>query len=105
MTQQGIHFIGIGGVGMSGIASIFLKKGYKVSGSDISQSDRTLKLANEGARIFIGHKSSNIIDGIDRVVVSSAISQNNPELIEAHKRKLNIVHRSDLLSKLLKSLS
>ena len=100
MTQQSIHFIGIGGVGMSGIASIFLQKGYKVSGSDIGESDRTLRLANQGARIFIGHKSSNITDDIDRVVVSSAISPNNPELVEAHKRNLNIVHRSDLLAEL-----
>ena len=100
MTQQGIHFIGIGGVGMSGIASIFLEKGYKISGSDIGENERTLELGNKGARIFVGHNSTNITDDVERVVVSSAISEDNPELVEAHKRNLKIVHRSDLLAEL-----
>lgn len=100
MTQQGIHFIGIGGVGMSGIASIFLQKGYRISGSDIGESDRTLSLAKNGARICIGHRAENITDDVDKVVISSAISQDNPELVEAKKRNIKIVHRSDLLAEL-----
>ena len=100
MTQHGIHFIGIGGVGMSGIASIFLQKGYKISGSDVAENDRTLSLAENGASIYIGHQASNITDDVERVVISSAISEDNPELVEAHKRNLKIVHRSDLLAEL-----
>lgn len=100
MTQHGIHFIGIGGVGMSGIASIFLKKGFKISGSDVSESSRTLDLAENGATIYIGHDASNITDDVERVVVSSAINEDNPEFVEARKRNLKIVHRSDLLAEL-----
>ena len=100
MTQHGIHFIGIGGVGMSGIASIFLKKGFKISGSDVAENNRTLDLAKNGARIFIGHNASNITDDVERIVVSSAISEDNPEYVEARKRRLKIVHRSDLLAEL-----
>jgi UDP-N-acetylmuramate--alanine ligase len=99
-AQTGIHFIGIGGVGMSGLASIFLHRGYKISGSDISESDRTIELSNCGALISIGHHASNIPEAAGRVIVSTAIAKDNPELLAAKDRGLPIIHRSDLLAEL-----
>lgn len=101
MTRRNrIHFIGIGGVGMSGLASIFLNKGYKISGSDLTGNERTEDLKTRGARIFIGHSARNLPADVGRVVVSSAISSDNPELMAAHKRELPTIHRSDLLAEL-----
>lgn len=101
MTCRGrIHFIGIGGVGMSGLASIFLSKGFKISGSDLSENERTTELKAKGARIFTGHHAKNLPADTGRVVVSTAIKSDNPELASAHKRGLPVVHRSDLLAEL-----
>ncbi|HNX74316.1 MAG TPA: UDP-N-acetylmuramate--L-alanine ligase [Candidatus Rifleibacterium sp.] len=101
MTRRNrIHFIGIGGVGMSGLASIYLNKGYKISGSDLNGNDRTEELKSKGARIFTGHNARNIPSDVGRVVVSTAISSDNPELMAAHKRGLPTIHRSDLLAEL-----
>lgn len=94
------HFIGIGGVGMSGLASIYLSKGNLVSGSDISSSARTEQLEKGGARIFIGHRSDNLLSDVSKIVVSTAIKPNNPELVMARKKKIPIVHRSDILAEL-----
>ncbi|PKL48811.1 MAG: UDP-N-acetylmuramate--L-alanine ligase [Candidatus Riflebacteria bacterium HGW-Riflebacteria-2] len=101
MTKQSrIHFIGIGGVGMSGLAHIFLNRGYKISGSDISESERTEALKARGVDIFIGHSACNLPADSGRVVVSTAIHSDNPELIGAHQRHIPVLHRSDLLAEL-----
>ena len=81
-----VHFIGIGGISMSGLAEILLEEGFTVSGSDSKESPLTKKLASEGAQIFYGQKAENIIDGIDCVVYTAAIRRTNPELIEAVAR-------------------
>jgi UDP-N-acetylmuramate--alanine ligase len=93
------HFIGIGGIGMSGIARLMLGLGYRVSGSDSRESEITRALAREGAAISVGHKAS-ALGSPDAVVVSSAISQDNPELREALRRGLPVVRRALMLSKL-----
>ncbi|MCQ2751518.1 MAG: UDP-N-acetylmuramate--L-alanine ligase [Coriobacteriales bacterium] len=93
-----IHFIGIGGVGMSAIASIAASSGYKVSGSDIKSSSLTDKLADQGLKIFIGHDANNIAKDVDAVVVSTAIRKDNPEFAYAQKNNINILHRSEMLA-------
>jgi len=96
-----MHFVGIGGIGMSGIAEILINMGYDVSGSDLHDSEQTRRLASIGAKIFIGHYPSNIQD-YNVVVTSSAISPNNPEIIEAAKRSIPIIHRSEMLAELVR---
>lgn len=96
-----VHFIGIGGIGMSGIADVMNNLGYKVQGSDIKENAITAHLMRKGVKIFIGHESGNVI-GASVVVVSSAISKDNPELIEARKLKIPIVRRAEMLAELMK---
>jgi len=96
-----MHFLGIGGIGMSGIAEILVNLGYKVSGSDIHESDITRRLTSMGVKIFIGHYPSNIQDYCV-VISSSAIDPNNPEIIEAKKRRIPIIHRAEMLSELVR---
>ncbi len=96
-----MHFIGIGGIGMSGIAEILINLGYEVSGSDLRESEQTRRLAALGAKIYIGHYPSNI-ENYNVVVTSSAISPNNPEMIEARNRKIPIIHRSEMLAELVR---
>ena len=96
-----MHFIGIGGIGMSGIAEILINLGYEVSGSDLKSSEQTKRLESLGARIFTGHYPSNITD-YHVVVTSSAIDFSNPEIIEARKRKIPIIHRSEMLAELVR---
>ncbi len=98
--SQRVHFIGIGGYGMSAIARVMLDMGYHVSGSDIAQKDLTDKLRARGADIFIGHKESNIL-GADLVVFSTDIPKNNIELLEAERRNIPLIHRSEMLARLL----
>lgn len=95
-----IHFIGIGGTGMSGLAKILNEMGYKVSGSDIMESNTTRRLTKMGIKVFIGHSYGNIGDA-DLVVVSTAIPMHNPEILEAKEKGIKIVHRSDILCKLM----
>ncbi len=97
-SRGSIHFIGVGGVGMSGLAQLCIDAGYRVSGSDLNESVRTRKLSDAGARVFFGHKAGNIPLDTDRVIVSTAIAHDNPELCEAHARGIAICHRSDLLA-------
>ena len=98
MNKTQFHFIAIGGIGMSGCAKYLLKKGYKVSGSDIEDSKYLNPLREMGAKIFIGHSENNIPNDKNTVVVvSSAIHKDNPELIKAKELGLKIFHRSDLL--------
>jgi UDP-N-acetylmuramate--alanine ligase len=96
-----MHFVGIGGIGMSGIAEILINLGYEVSGSDLRESEQTKRLISLGARVFIGHSPSNIED-YNVVVTSSAINPENPELIEARKRMIPIIHRSEMLAELVR---
>jgi UDP-N-acetylmuramate--alanine ligase len=95
-----IHFIGIGGSGMSGLASILLDLGYKISGSDIVTSKITKRLANKGATIFEGHNENNV-EKADLVVISSAIPESNPEIRGAMDRKVTIIKRAEMLSRLM----
>jgi len=95
-----IHFIGIGGSGMSGLASILLDSGYKISGSDIVTSKVTKRLADKGAIIFKGHNENNIEEA-DLVVISSAISESNSEVRGAINRKITIIKRAEMLARLM----
>lgn len=96
-----IHFIGIGGAGMSGIAEVLLNQGYAISGSDINQSPVTKRLQAKGAQIFIGHSANNI-KGVDVVVNSSAVDESNPEMICARERRIPIVRRAEMLGELMR---
>ncbi len=95
-----IHFVGIGGVGMSALARILLDKGYAVSGSDLKDSPIARQLQEHGARIFLGHRAENV-NGAEAVVVSSAIPANNPEVVAAKALGLKRLHRSDVNAALL----
>lgn len=95
-----IHFIGIGGTGMSGIAKILMNMGYEVSGSDLKESEALHRLRDTGAKVHIGHRAANVA-GADLVVLSSAIPGTNPEYIEAIESKIPVVHRADILSLLM----
>lgn len=95
-----LHFVGIGGVGMSAIAEVMLDKGYEISGSDLSDSEVVQKLRAKGATVYKGHDSTNVEEK-DAIVLSSAIHQDNPELVQAKKLGLKIFHRSDILAFLL----
>ena len=101
MKKRHIHFIGIGGIGVSGIAHLVLKQGEEVSGSDIKESAITRKLTSLGVRIFIGHRPENI-EGADLVVYSSAIQPDNPEMAAARKMGIPIRKRAEFLSELMK---
>ncbi|QUL98503.1 MAG: UDP-N-acetylmuramate--L-alanine ligase [Candidatus Fermentithermobacillus carboniphilus] len=99
--MQKIHFVAIGGQGMSGIARILLEKGYFISGSDLKAGSTTERLEKLGARIYLGHRAENVVDP-DVVVVSSAISEDNPEVLEARSRGIPVVHRMDMLLEVVK---
>ena len=96
-----IHFVGIGGVGMSGIAEVMLTLGYQVSGSDQNESAATRRLVSMGAKVMRGHAASNIED-VDCVVVSSAIKPENPELQQAHAQQIPVVPRAEMLAELMR---
>jgi len=98
---QQIHFIGIGGAGMNGIAEILLNEGYQISGSDIADSVVTQRLAQAGATIFIGHAAENI-EGASVVVVSSAIHEDNPELIAAKQKRIPVIQRAQMLAEIMR---
>ena len=98
---QRVHFIGIGGIGMSGIAEILLNLGYAVSGSDLRRSSITERLATLGAIVFEGHAAANVI-GSGVVVASSAVNERNPEVIEARSRKVPVIQRAEMLAELMR---
>jgi|GEM_PF-4578 len=98
---QQIHFIGIGGAGMSGIAEILLNEGYDISGSDIADGVVTQRLAQAGAKIFIGHQAENV-QGASVVVVSSAIHEDNPELIAAKQNRIPVIQRAQMLAEIMR---
>ncbi|MGA3071104.1 MAG: Mur ligase domain-containing protein, partial [Terracidiphilus sp.] len=100
-TSQHAHFIGIGGIGMSGIAEILLNLGMEVSGSDLRRGPLTDRLAGMGATIYEGHAAKNIA-GATVVVTSSAVHTDNPEVLEARTRKIPVIQRAEMLAELMR---
>jgi len=98
---QRIHFVGIGGIGMSGIAEVLLNLGYKVSGSDVKATPVTQRLASLGAVIYEGHEEQNAADA-EVVVVSSAISPANPEVLQARRQHIPVIRRAEMLAELMR---
>ena len=96
-----IHFVGIGGIGMSGIAEVLMNLGYTVQGSDASDNANVKRLREKGAKIAIGHDGKNV-DGVDVLVVSSAIKRDNPELVAAREKRLPVVRRAEMLAELMR---
>ncbi len=96
-----IHFVGIGGIGLSGMAEILHNMGYEVQGSDMKANAMVKKLQNAGVKVFVGHDAANIEDA-SLLVLSSAVKENNPEVIEAKKRHLPVMCRADMLAELLR---
>ena len=97
-----VHFVGIGGIGMSGIAEIMLKIGYSVQGSDAKASANTERLEKLGARVFIGHDAAHIGDGVSAVVYSTAVKATNPEMVVARERRIPLVRRAEMLAELMR---
>ena len=98
---KNVHFVGIGGVGMSGIAEVMMNLGYHVTGSDIAESDTTRHLAEMGATIWLGHDASHVA-GADAVVISSAVHEENPEVVEARAQHIPVVPRAVMLAELMR---
>ncbi|HBP66785.1 MAG TPA: UDP-N-acetylmuramate--L-alanine ligase, partial [Alcanivorax sp.] len=98
---RGIHFVGIGGAGMCGIAEVLANQGYAISGSDIKESPVVDHLRSLGARVEIGHRAENIGDA-DVVVTSSAVNTENLEVAEAHARRVPVVPRAEMLAELMR---
>jgi UDP-N-acetylmuramate--alanine ligase len=98
---QKIHFVGIGGIGMSGIAEVLLNLGFQVSGSDQKSTPVTERLVSLGARVFVGHAASNAREA-QVVVVSSAVPADNPEIQEAHRRQIPVIPRAEMLAELMR---
>ncbi len=101
--KETVHFVGIGGIGMSGLSLIMKRKGFKVQGSDISNNKNVERLKKEKIKIFLGHSKKNLKDATI-VVVSSAIKKNNPEIIEAKKKKIPIIKRGKMLASIVSLL-
>src|SRR6478609_317234 len=98
---QHLHFAGIGGIGMSGIAEVLLNLGYEISGSDLRLSATTERLQRLGAKIFEGHAASNVA-GARALVVSSAVDEQNPEVMEARRLQIPIIPRGEMLAELMR---
>ena len=98
---RAIHFVGIGGVGMSGIAEILLEHGFRVSGSDLRESETTHRLQQKGARVHFGHRAEHV-EGADVVVYSSAVRPDNPEVREARARQVPVIPRAEMLAELMR---
>src|SRR5580693_9614931 len=96
-----IHFVGIGGIGMSGLAEVLANLGYHVQGSDVADSANVRRLRDKGIAVTIGHDARNL-DGADVVVVSSAVKRDNPELVAARARRLPVVRRAGMLAELMR---
>jgi UDP-N-acetylmuramate--alanine ligase len=97
-----IHFVGIGGIGMSGIAELLCNLGYKVSGSDAKQSEATARLQAMGVEVSLGHRAGNVGSGVDVVVFTSAARTDNPELAAAKARRIPVIPRAELLGELMR---
>jgi len=96
-----IHFVGIGGSGMSGIAEVLLNQGYQISGSDLGENAATRRLVSFGATVFVGHDAS-YIDGADAIVTSTAVKEDNPEVVAAHAKLIPVVPRAVMLAELMR---
>src|SRR3990172_13242738 len=96
-----VHFVGIGGIGMSGIAEVLLNLGYTVSGSDLKHTPVTERLAKLGARISEGHAAANV-HGAEVAVTSTAVSPSNPEVVEAHRLQIPVIPRAEMLAELMR---
>ena len=96
-----IHFVGIGGAGMSGIAEVLLNQGYRISGSDLGESTVTRRLVALGAQVFVGHDAAHI-EGADAIVTSTAVKEDNPEVVAAHARLVPVVPRAVMLAELMR---
>jgi UDP-N-acetylmuramate--alanine ligase len=97
-----LHFVGIGGIGMSGIAEILIDQGFHVTGSDRAASENTERLESLGARIRIGHDAKNLDGDVDALVYSSAVTPDNPEILEAQKRKIPVIRRAEMLAEVMR---
>ena len=98
-----IHFIGIGGISMSGLAEILMDEGFTVSGSDSRESELTQRLEAKGAKIYYGQRASNIKDGIQAVVYTAAVHPDNLEYLEVQRRKIPMMTRAELLGQIMKN--
>src|SRR5438309_7867409 len=96
-----IHFVGIGGIGMSGIAEVLCNLGYTVQGSDAADGANVARLREKGVKVSVGHKAENV-DGADVVVVSTAIKRDNPELMAARAQRIPVVRRAEMLAELMR---
>ena len=101
LKQTKLHFIGIGGIGMSGIAEVLLGYGYKVSGSDINETPVTQNLIHKGAKVFYKHEADNVSD-VDLVIYSSAINNENPEVVRARELGIPLIKRAEMLAELMR---
>ena len=101
LKKYHIHFVGIGGIGMSGIAELLLNLGYQVSGSDLKTSDITDRLASLGGVIHVGHAAERI-EGADVVVVSSAVRPDNPEVLAAQRASIPVIPRAEMLAEMMR---
>ena len=99
-----IHFIGIGGAGMSGLAEVLLNMGYQVSGSDLRGSEATERIVKRGGRVFVGHAASNL-EGAQVVVYSTAVAEGNPELAAARAGLVPVIPRADMLAELMRMMT
>jgi len=98
---QRVHFVGIGGVGMCGIAEVLLNLGYNVSGSDVKENSATRRLEKQGATVFIGQQASNV-DNVEVVVVSTAIAADNVEVVAAKKMRIPVIRRAEMLAEIMR---
>ncbi|MEX1056245.1 MAG: UDP-N-acetylmuramate--L-alanine ligase, partial [Natronospirillum sp.] len=98
---RNIHFVGIGGAGMCGIAEVLLNQGYRISGSDLNASAATERLEALGARVFIGHRAEHV-SKVDVVVVSTAVDKSNPEIVSATENRIPIIRRAEMLGELMR---
>jgi UDP-N-acetylmuramate--alanine ligase len=97
-----VHFVGIGGIGMSGIAEVLLNLGYAVTGSDLHESEVTGRLRKLGAQVFIGHEEDNLAANPSVVVISTAVKYSNPEVLEARRRHIPVIPRAEMLAELMR---
>lgn len=100
--EQKLHFIGIGGIGMSGIAEVLHTLGYAIQGSDMSENANVKRLAEKGIQTFIGHDANNITSDLAAIVISSAIKDDNPEVVQARALKIPVVRRAEMLAELMR---
>jgi UDP-N-acetylmuramate--alanine ligase len=101
-NKHRLHFVGIGGIGMSGLAEVLLNMGYAVSGSDLHESEATQRLRSLGAQVLIGHQEENLSANPSVVVISTAVKYSNPEVLEARRRQIPVIPRAEMLAELMR---